>query len=345
MANLDQPLAETMTLCAAACAGIYPILHLGRPWFFYWLFPYPNTMTLWPQFRSPLLWDFMALFTYVIGSVVFWYFGLLPDLASIRDRARSRFAQLFYGVLAFGFRGTGGQWRHYRAVYGIMAALMAPLVVSVHSIVGLDFAGGETVGWHSTQFPPFFVFGALLSGFATVILLVIPVRHFFHLEAFMTERHLDVLGKLVRHEQSLHGVFVHDGRVLDLLRSRSRREDDVRRARLRTLLVRLLVHHPVQRDRCRSCSGRSGCGSTSRWSSSSASASSSACGSSASRSWSTSLHRTNLPSAWGNFWPSFWDWGVMGGTVGLFLTGILLLIRVVPVVSMAEMREILRERT
>ncbi|MGH6852492.1 MAG: NrfD/PsrC family molybdoenzyme membrane anchor subunit, partial [Methylocella sp.] len=143
-------LAETMTLFAAACAAIYPILHLGRPWLFYWLFPYYNTMTLWPQFRSPLLWDFFAILTYVISSIVFWYFGVIPDLATMRDRAAARRKQIIYGSLALGFRGSDSQWRHYHATYGVMAAIMAPLVISVHSIVGLDFAGAATVGWHST---------------------------------------------------------------------------------------------------------------------------------------------------------------------------------------------------
>jgi Ni/Fe-hydrogenase subunit HybB-like protein len=121
---------------------------LGRPWFFYWLFPYPNSMGLWPQFRSPLLWDFFAILTYVTSSVVFWYLGLLPDLATVRDRATTRGRQVAYGVMALGFRGTGKQWRHYRALYGVLAGIMAPLVCSVHSIVGLDFAGAATVGWH-----------------------------------------------------------------------------------------------------------------------------------------------------------------------------------------------------
>ena len=190
-------IAETMTVFAAACAGLYPILHLGRPWLFYWLFPFPNTMTLWPQFRSPLLWDFFAILTYVISSVVFWYFGLIPDLATMRDCATTRRQQIIYGVMALGFRGSDSQWRHYHATYGVLAAIMAPLVISVHSIVGLDFAGAATVGWHSTEFPPFFVFGALLSGFAMVLLLAIPLRRLLGLEAFITGRHFDALGKML----------------------------------------------------------------------------------------------------------------------------------------------------
>ena len=190
-------IAETMTLFAAACAGIYPILHLGRPWLFYWLFPYPDTMSLWPQFRSPLLWDFFAILTYVVSSILFWYLGLLPDLATVRDRATTRGKQIFYGALAMGFRGSDRQWRHYHAAYGVLAAIMAPLVVSVHSVVGLDFAGAATPGWHSTQFPPFFVFGALLSGFATVLLLIVPLRRLLNLRDVITGRHFDVLCRLM----------------------------------------------------------------------------------------------------------------------------------------------------
>ena len=190
-------IAETMTLFAAACAGIYPILHLGRPWLFYWLFPYPDTMDLWPQFRSPLLWDFFALLTYVVASILFWYLGLVPDLATVRDRATTRKKQILYGVMAMGFRGSDVQWRHYHATYGVLAAIMAPLVVSVHSIVGLDFAGAATTGWHSTQFPPFFVFGALLSGFAMVLLLIAPLRRLLHLQDFITGRHFDVLCRMM----------------------------------------------------------------------------------------------------------------------------------------------------
>ena len=154
-------------------------------------------MTLWPQFRSPLLWDFFAILTYVIASILFWYLGLVPDLATMRDRATTRGKQILYGVMALGFRGSDRQWRHYHATYGVLAAIMAPLVVSVHSIVGLDFAGAATVGWHSTEFPPFFVFGALLSGFAMVLLLIVPLRRLLRLEDFITGRHLDVLCRLM----------------------------------------------------------------------------------------------------------------------------------------------------
>ena len=166
-------IAESMMLCAAACAGIMPILHLGRPGFFYWLFPYPNVMGLWPQFRSPLLWDFVCLLCYILMSIMYYYVGLLPDLATVRDLAPTRGKQILYGILALGWRGSARHWRNHQTVYFIMAAIMAPMVISVHSVVGLDFAGGLTPGWHSTQFPPYFFFGAVFSGMALVIMLTI----------------------------------------------------------------------------------------------------------------------------------------------------------------------------
>src|SRR5438105_8600974 len=150
-----------------------------------------------PQFRSPLLWDFVCLFCYILMSMMFYYTGLLPDLATIRDRAETRGRQVFYGILALGWRGSAAQWRHYKSVYFIMAAIMAPMVISVHSVVGLDFAGGLTPGWHSTQFPPYFFFGAVISGIALVILLTIALRHAYALQAIITGYHLNALGKIM----------------------------------------------------------------------------------------------------------------------------------------------------
>ncbi len=334
-------LAETMTLFAAVCAGLYPILHLGRPWFFYWLFPYPNTMTLWPQFRSPLLWDFMAILTYVLSSVIFWYLGLIPDLASVRDQAKSRAAQLFYGVLAMGFRGTSSQWRHFRATYGVMAATMAPLVVSVHSVVGLDFAGGESPGWHSTQFPPFFVFGAFLSGFAMVTLLVLPARAAFGLHDYMTGAHVNALGKLIV-ASSLAMGYAYMMDVFSTFYGPDRADHTMFLARLfgeyayvywstivfNVSLPQLLWFRPLRLNQpvlALICLGIIVGMWFERY-----------------EIVVTSLHRPNLPSAWGDYAGSFWDWSIMGGTVGLFLTGLLLAIRIVPVVSMHEMRELLR---
>ncbi|MES0212521.1 polysulfide reductase NrfD [Mesorhizobium sp. M0028] len=189
--------AEAMTLFAVAMAGLFPILHLGRPWFFYWLLPLPNTHMHWPQWRSPLVWDFAAIATYASVSLMFWYMGLLPDLAVLRDRAKSRPAQLFYGILAIGWRGSAFHWARYQTVYFLMAALATPLVVSVHSIVSLDFTFAITPGFHSTIFPPYFVAGALLSGFAMVLTIAIPLRWAFSVQDLITLRHMDNAAKLM----------------------------------------------------------------------------------------------------------------------------------------------------
>jgi len=337
-------IAETMTVFAAACAGIYPILHLGRPWLFYWLFPYPNTMTLWPQFRSPLLWDFFAILTYVTASILFWYLGLLPDLATMRDRAATRPRQVLYGVAALGFRGSDTQWRHYHATYGVLAAIMAPLVVSVHSIVGLDFAGAATVGWHSTEFPPFFVFGALLSGFGMVLLLVVPLRRLLHLEDFVTGRHLDVLCRLLLASSLAIGyAYIMDAFTVFYGGDGTERVmflDKIggstaaiywttiilnvilpqvmwfRRLRLNQLAIVAVSFGVIVGMWCERYTIVV-----------------------------ESLRRTALPSAWGNYHATFWDWATLFGTIGLFLTGILLAVRFLPVISMFEMRALLARQS
>jgi Ni/Fe-hydrogenase subunit HybB-like protein len=188
--------AEAMTVFAVLQAAMFPILHLGRPWFGYWLVPYPSVLRAWPNFKSALPWDAAAIFTYVTVSVVFWYFGLLPDFAALRDRAPGRLRRIAYGVLSLGWRGSARTHRHYRVLYGLLAGLATPLVVSVHSIVSSDFATALVPGWHSTIFPPFFVAGAIFSGFAMVLTLLIPTRRVFHLENVVTERHLDSLAKM-----------------------------------------------------------------------------------------------------------------------------------------------------
>jgi molybdopterin-containing oxidoreductase family membrane subunit len=188
---------EAMTLFAVIQAALFPLLHLGRPWFFYWLIPYPATMQAWPNFRSALPWDAAAVFTYFTVSFLFWYLGLLPDFAKLRDVAPDRTRRLAYGILALGFRGSLEQHRHYRLLYGLLAGLATPLVVSVHSIVSSDFAITLVPGWHSTIFPPFFVAGAILSGFAMVITLLVPVRRIFDLKNVITRRHLDNLARMM----------------------------------------------------------------------------------------------------------------------------------------------------
>jgi Ni/Fe-hydrogenase subunit HybB-like protein len=337
-------LAETMTVFAAACAGIYPILHLGRPWLFYWLFPYPNTMNLWPQFRSPLLWDFFAILTYVLSSILFWYFGLVPDLATVRDRATTRGRQIFYGVLALGFRGSERQWRHYHVTYGVLAAIMAPLVISVHSIVGLDFAGAATVGWHSTQFPPFFVFGALLSGFAVVLALVVPMRRLLGLEDYITGHHLDVLCKLLlvsslciayAYIMEAFTVF-YGGEAAEKTQFLDKIAGSLAPIYWATIVLNVLLPQLMWSQRLRlaqpliviiSLGVIIGM-------------------------WCErytivvmSLRRTHLLSAWGNYQPTIWDWATLFGTVGLFLLGVLIVVRLLPVAAMFELRGLLLRRS
>ncbi len=189
--------AEAMTLFAVLQAALFPLLHLGRPWFFYWLLPYPSTMGVWPNVRSALPWDAAAITTYFTVSLVFWFLGLVPDLASLRDHAPTRRRRILYGLFALGWRGDATAWRHYRLAYLILAGLATPLVVSVHSIVSSDFAIGLTPGWHSAIFPPFFVAGAIFSGFAMVLTLIIPTRAVFGLKDVITPRHLDNCAKLI----------------------------------------------------------------------------------------------------------------------------------------------------
>src|SRR5437762_1713539 len=180
--------AEAMTLFAVACAGLFPLLHMGRPWFFYWMAPYPNTMGIWPQFRSPLVWDVFAVSTYFTVSLLFWYVGLIPDMATLRDRSQSAAGRIVYGVLAMGWRGSAYHWKRYEVAYLLLAGLATPLVVSVHTVVSFDFAVGQLPGWHATIFPPYFVAGAVFSGFAMVATLAIPIRWYYGLEDFITLR-------------------------------------------------------------------------------------------------------------------------------------------------------------
>jgi molybdopterin-containing oxidoreductase family membrane subunit len=336
-------IAESMTVFCVVCAGIMPVIHLGRWWYFYWLFPYPNTMGMWPQFRSPLHWDFVAIIAYVAASIVFWYVGLIPDMATLRDRATRNWQRVLYGILALGWQGSDHQWREYRATYLVLAALMAPLVVSVHSIVGLDFAGALTPGWHETQFPPYFVFGAVLSGFAVVLMLVIPLRSAYGLEDIITFRHIDVLARLMlttsllitycygleafmpfyRGERAEMTValanftghyapwywakIVLNSVIPQLLWSRTAR---LNRPLLFVVALGVVIGMWIERYVIVVAS----------------------------------LHRNHAPSSWAVFTPTVWDWATLAGSVGLFLTGFFLLLRFFPMVSMFEMRELVEKR-
>jgi len=330
---------EAMTLFAVACAGVYPIIHLGRPQFLYWLLPYPNTMGLWPQFRSPLIWDVFAVSTYATVSLVFWYIGLLPDLATMRDRAPTRIRQQLYGLMSLGWRGDSAHWHHYRKLYVILAGLAAPLVLSVHSIVGMDFAVAILPGWHSTIFPPYFVAGAIYSGFSMVLTLIIPVRKAYGLEGMVTDRHLDLMAKVMMAMGWIvaYGYFTEfytawrSGNIFDQYVAMNRvlgpygwsfwalmacnvvAPQFLWWARLRhnvvaLWFVALTINVGMWLERFVIVV--------------------------------TSLHRDFMPSAWGMYHPTFWDWATYGGTVGLFLTLLFLFIRYLPMISMTEMRSL-----
>jgi molybdopterin-containing oxidoreductase family membrane subunit len=198
--------AEAMTIFAVTCAGLFPAIHIGRVWFVYYLAPYPSShLSMWPNFRSPLLWDVFAVSTYATVSLLFWYMGMIPDLATLRDRARTRTRQIAYGVAALGWTGSARQWSVYEKAYLLLAALATPLVLSVHSVVSMDFAVAQLPGWHTTIFPPYFVAGAIFSGFAMVVTLIVPARAFFGLKSLVTTRHLENMNKIILATGSMVG--------------------------------------------------------------------------------------------------------------------------------------------
>ncbi len=334
--------AEAMTLFAVACAGLFPLLHLGRPWFFYWLLPYPNTMALWPQWRSPLVWDVFAVLTYFTISLLFWYVGLIPDMATLRDRSASRVGRVVYGFLAMGWRGSARHWQRYEMAYLLLAGLATPLVVSVHTVVSFDFAVAILPGWHSTIFPPYFVAGALFSGFAMVLTLAIPLRRFYGLEDFITLRHLENMAKILL----ATGLIVSYGYLMEAFMSwysGNEFEQYVTANRLwgpyapvfwtllfcncaapqvlwfkrmRTnvpvlFVLSLLVNIGMWAERFVIVV--------------------------------TSLHRDFLPSSWDMYYPTVWDWATFAGTIGLFLCLMFLFIRFLPMIAIFEMRTLLPE--
>jgi len=189
--------SEAMTIFAVICAGMFPAIHVGRIWFIYWVFPIPNQMSMWPNFRSPLLWDVFAVSTYFSVSLLFWYMGMVPDLATLRDRAVTKVRRFWYGLFSLGWNGSNRQWHRYERTYLILAALAAPLVLSVHSVVSFDFAASQLPGWHTTIFPPYFVAGAIFSGFAMVLTLAIPARTLFGFKDIITERHVDLMCRII----------------------------------------------------------------------------------------------------------------------------------------------------
>jgi Ni/Fe-hydrogenase subunit HybB-like protein len=335
--------AEAMTLFAVACAGLFPLLHLGRPFVFYWLFPYPDTMGLWPQFRSPLVWDVFAVSTYGTVSLLFWYVGLIPDLATLRDRARPIWAKKIYGVLAMGWRGAATHWHRYETAYLLLAGLATPLVVSVHTVVSFDFTIGLVPGWHSTIFPPYFVAGAIFSGFAMVMSLAIPLRALYGLQDFITMRHLENMAKVLLATGIIVGygyiteVFLawYSGNEFEQYMTLNRMLGPYAWAFWGLILCNVLAPQLLWSKRLRTntivlfiLSLVVNLGM-----------------------WLerfviiiTSLHRDFMPSSWGMYYPTFWDYATLFGSIGLFLTLMFLFIRVLPVISISEMRGLVAEK-
>jgi molybdopterin-containing oxidoreductase family membrane subunit len=335
--------AEGMTIFAVMCAGIFPLIHTGRPWLAaYWLFPYPNSMSIWPQFRSPLIWDVFAVSTYATVSLLFWFVGLIPDLATLRDRSQSPVGRVVYGMLAMGWRGSAYHWHRYETAYLLLAGLATPLVVSVHTVVSFDFAVAIVPGWHTTIFPPYFVAGAIYSGFAMVLTLAIPIRAIYGLEDFITLRHLQNMAKVMLvtglivaygygtemfiawYSADKYEIFVPWNRItgpygiaywaLILCNVAIPQLLWFRRARSNVIVlfvIAIVVNIGMWLERFVIVV--------------------------------TSLHRDFLPSSWGMYSPTFWDWGTYLGTIGLFLTLLFLFVRFLPMISIAEMRAILPE--
>lgn len=334
--------AEAMTLFAVSCAGIFPLIHMGRPWLAYWLFPYPDTMKMWPNFRSPLVWDAFAVSTYATVSALFWFIGLLPDLATLRDRSKNRAAKIIYGFLAMGWRGSAVHWYRHETASLLLAGLATPLVLSVHTIVSFDFAFAIVPGWHSTIFPPYFVAGAIYAGFAMVLTLSIPVRKLFGLEDFITMRHLDNMGKVLL----ATGLIVGYGYMMEAFSayySGSPYERYMIMNRMggpyAAVYWCLVACNIVTPQFLWSRKVRANVGAlftiamvvnVGMWLERFVIVV-------------TSLHRDFLPSSWGMYYPTRWDFATFFGTIGLFVALLFLFIRFLPLISIFEMRALVNE--
>jgi Ni/Fe-hydrogenase subunit HybB-like protein len=334
--------AEAMTLFAVACAGVFPLIHTGRPWLAYWMFPYPNTMNYWPQFRSPLIWDVFAVSTYGTISLVFWFVGLIPDLATMRDRAENPQIQRVFGLLAMGWRGSARHWHRYETAYLLLAGLATPLVLSVHTVVSFDFAVSIVPGWHTTIFPPYFVAGAIYSGFAMVVCLAIPIRWAYGMQDFITERHLENSAKVMLATGLIvgYGYFIeafmgwYSGNLSDSFLLWNRLHGPYAPWYLGLLASNIVIPQLFWMKKFRT---------STFWL------------------WVlsliilvgmwlerfiiivVSLHRDYLNSSWGMYYPTKWDWMTYIGTIGMFLTFMWLFVRVLPMVSIAELRTLLPE--
>jgi molybdopterin-containing oxidoreductase family membrane subunit len=335
--------SEAMTIFAVMCAGLFPLLHMGRPWFFYWLYPFPNVANVYPQFRSPLTWDVFAVTTYFTVSLVFWYLGLVPDLAALRDQAQKRWQRVLYGILALGWRGSAIHWRRYEKVYLILGGISTPLVLSVHTVVSFDFAVSIVPLWHATIFPPFFVAGAIYSGFAMVVAIALPVRKWYKLEDFFTDHHMDIMGKVMLTTGFLvtYGYFSEAWMAwyghtlyewgttmermfgpygwtywcligfncvfpLTFLWSKKMRTSPFW---MELICISVLIGMWFERYVIV-----------------------------------ITLTREYVPAQWGDYTPTIWDIATMVGSVGLFLFLFFLFLRFLPMISITEMRELLPKK-
>ncbi len=332
--------AEAMTLFAVACASFYPVFHTGRPWLAYWLFPYPNTMGLWPNFRSPLIWDVFAVSTYATVSAMFWFVGLIPDFATLRDRARSKPWKIVYGILAMGWRGSARHWHNYDTAYLLLAGLATPLVISVHTVVSFDFAIGIIPGWHATIFPPYFVAGAIYAGFAMVLTIAIPLRKFYGLEDFITLKHLENMAKVML----ATGLIVAYGYMMEAFMAWysangyerfmiwNRMTGPYWKMYWALILCNVVAPNTLWIKNLRTSVPYlfviSLVVSVGMWLERFVIIV-------------TSLHRDFLPSSWGMYSGTFFDWAAFIGTLGLFVTLLFLFVRFLPAISIFEMRTIL----
>jgi len=334
--------AEAMTIFAVICALLFPGIHVGRIWLLYYFFPVPNQMGMWPNFRSPLLWDFFAVGTYFTVSLLFWYTGLIPDLATLRDRAKKRIRKMTFGVLSLGWRGGNRQWQHYELAYLVLAGLSTPLVLSVHSVVSTDFATSLVPGWHTTIFPPYFVAGAVFSGFGMVMTLVIIARKFYGLHHIITAQHLDKMAKIMLVTSSMVGyaysmeffIAWYSGNVYEQFAFINRGFGNYawaywimiscnvilpqffwfKKIRYNTKLLfiaSILVNVGMWFERFVITV--------------------------------SSLSRDFLPSSWAYYSPTIFDILTFVGSFGLFFTFFLLFLRFLPMVSMTEVKGILPE--
>ena len=338
--NAISRFSEAMTIFAVMCAGIFPLIHVGRPWLAYFLFPYPNQRGIWPNFRSPLMWDVFAVSTYFSVSLLFWYLGLMPDLASLRDRTPGRKRKFIYSILALGWRGAASHWQHYERAYLIIAGLATGLVLSVHSVVSFDFAVSLLPGWHMTIFPPYFVTGAIFAGFAMVVLALVVVRTTMHLENLITDYHLEVMNKVILTCSCLMGYayllegftawysmnpYIHHTFMqyiagtywwagwttitCNILIPQLLWFGRVRRGYAGMIFVAVAVTIGMWFERFVIIV--------------------------------SSLHQDFLPSAWHIYKPTIVDYGILLGTFGLFFSLVLLFARVLPVIATTEMKMIL----